>query len=83
MSADSVDPRFAKQMLTAPMEHFSQPFESAFGWHIIRVYERREIDRSEDKIREQVRESLYQSALEDAWEQKLLEMRQNAYIDIR
>lgn len=83
MSADSVDPRFAQQLETVPLNQISAPFESAFGWHIIRVFERRSIDRSEDRIREQIRESLYQSALQNAWEQQLLEIRQNAYIDIR
>lgn len=83
MSADSVDPRFAQQLASVPLNTISPPFESTFGWHIILVTERRETDRSENRIREQIRESLYQAALEDAWNQRLQKLRQQAYIDLR
>lgn len=83
MSADQLDPQFARQMETVPLKTISPPFESSFGWHIIEVDERRLVDRSEEKIREQIRTSLYDSALEEAWQQRLAEVRQSAYISIR
>lgn len=83
MSADTVDPRFAKQLQQAPLNQMTPPFESAFGWHILKVYERRLQDRGDEIIQGKIRESLYQSALEDAWQQRLVSERQNAYIDIR
>ncbi|SUO94796.1 peptidylprolyl isomerase [Suttonella ornithocola] len=83
MSADSVDPRFAKQLENVPVGQLSAPFESTFGWHIIYVEDRRNVDRSEARIREQIRETLYQTALEDAWTQRLLELRESAYVEIR
>lgn len=80
MSADSVDPRFAQQLETVPLNIVSAPFESSYGWHIILVTERHNVDRTEERIRDQIRETLYQTALEDAWQQYLQQLRQQAYI---
>lgn len=82
LSADTVDPKFAEQMIAAPLNSISAPFESSFGWHIIKVYARENIDRSEDVLRERIRASLYQAALQRAWESRMMEARQNAYIQL-
>ncbi len=83
LSVDQVAPRFADMMTKIPLNQISEPFESVFGWHIIQVDARREVDRSEEKIRERIRNVLYEAALEQAWQQKLAELRQAAYISIR
>lgn len=82
LSADTLDPRFAEQMIKAPPGSLQAPFESSFGWHILKVYEREQVDRSEDMLRERIRASLYQSAMQQAWERRIIEARQNAYIRI-
>lgn len=83
MSVDQVAPRFAEVMTAIALNRISEPFQSVFGWHIIEVDARRTVDRSEEKIRERIRNVLYEAALERAWQQKLAELRQAAYIDIR
>lgn len=80
MSADQVVPAFAKAMDSVPLNKISAPFKSAFGWHIIEVSARRSVDRTEDRIRAQIRDSLYAAALEQAWQQKLAQLRQSAYV---
>lgn len=82
-SVDQVAPRFAEVMTGIPLNKISEPFQTAFGWHIIEVDARRTVDRSEEKIRERIRNMLYEAALEQSWQQKLAELRQAAYIDIR
>lgn len=80
LSADMLEPTFAQHMAEAPLNTIQAPFETSFGWHILKVYERENIDRSEDMIRERIRASLYQTAMQRAWEQRLMEARQSAYI---
>ncbi|MDO5089991.1 MAG: peptidylprolyl isomerase [Cardiobacteriaceae bacterium] len=83
ISADQVAPEFARAMLATPPGTLSAPFKSSFGWHILIVDELRNVDRSEEKLRERIRDSLYNKAVEEAWQQKLLELRENAYIVIK
>lgn len=83
ISTDQVAPEFAREMLATPAGQLSAPFKSSFGWHVLVVDELRNVDRSEEKLRERIRDSLYNKAVEEAWQQKLLELRENAYVVIR
>lgn len=83
MSADSVDPRFAQAMQNATVGQITAPFESSFGWHILKVYEKQNVDKSDEMLRARIRENLYRAAVQDAWERYLIESRNNAYIEIR
>ncbi|MBP3194547.1 MAG: peptidylprolyl isomerase [Cardiobacteriaceae bacterium] len=83
VSADMVDPNFAKQMIEAPIGQITAPFETNFGWHILLVKERHNIDRSDAMLRAKIREQLAQMAMRDAWEKYLIELRKNAYIQLK
>lgn len=83
VSADQLVPEFVEMMLKTPPGQISAPFQSSFGWHVLKVEDIRQVDRSEEKLRERIRESLYNKALEEAWQQKLIELRENAYIQIK
>lgn len=83
MSADQVVPAFANAMLSVPLDTISEPFLSTYGWHIIRVSDRREVDRADDILRARIRESLFSKYLEDAWQQRLVQLRQQAYVEYR
>ena len=83
MSADQLVPEFAQVMLRTQPGHLSAPFKSSFGWHVLYVEDLRNVDRSEEKLRERIREALYNKAVEEAWQQKLLELRERAYVQIR
>lgn len=83
MGADQVVPEFAQVMLNVPLNTYSKPFPSPYGWHILRVKQRRALDRSDDIMRARIRESLYNKYLEDAWQQRLMQLRQQAYVEYR
>lgn len=46
--ADIYDPAFAKVIKTSKMKQISQPFKSNFGWHILEVLAKKQVDRSYD-----------------------------------
>lgn len=83
VSADQLEPEFAAVMVKTAPGQISAPFKSSFGWHVLQVDELRNVDRSEEKLRERIRESLYNKAVEEAWQQRLTELRENAYIVIK
>lgn len=83
VSADQLVPEFVSVMVQTPPGQISAPFKSSFGWHVLKVEDIRNVDRSEEKLRERIRESLYNKAVEEAWQQRLLELRENAYVVIK
>jgi len=61
----------------------SQPVQSQFGWHLITVDDRRTEDMADQFRRNQVRQYLYQKRSEAAFEDWILQMRNQSYIDNR
>ncbi|NKB38138.1 MAG: molecular chaperone SurA [Gammaproteobacteria bacterium] len=61
----------------------SQPFKSQFGHHIVQVLERREHDSTEDVKRAKAREAIRRRKLEEAHQNWLREMRDDAYVEYR
>ena len=65
-----------------PVHKVSEPVKTPFGWHLIEVLERKEIDDSDTFKRQQVRQSLEQRKFTEAvqnWQQHL---RADAYVNI-
>lgn len=76
-------PDFEEQMNALPVNGVSQPFKSPFGWHIVQVLERRSQDTSEEIMRIKAREALQRRKAEEATEEWLRQLRDEAYIEIR
>ena len=75
-------PQFAEVMNKLPVHKVSEPVKTPFGWHLIEVLERKEIDDSDTFKRQQVRQSLEQRKFTEAvqnWQQHL---RADAYVNI-
>ncbi|UJF25390.1 peptidylprolyl isomerase [Suttonella sp. R2A3] len=83
VGADEMVPEFAQAMLQVPLGEITAPVQTPYGWHILKVNDRRQVDRSDDVLRARIRESLYNKYLEDAWQQRLIQLRQQAYVEIR
>lgn len=66
----------------APGE-ISQPFHTDYGWHVAQVLERRQYDNSEQIKRSQAREAIRRRKLDEARENWLREMRDEAYVEYR
>jgi peptidyl-prolyl cis-trans isomerase SurA len=76
-------PQFEAQMNKLDVGETSQPFKSAYGWHIVQVMERRQGVGSDEVQRNQAREALYKRRVEEEWEQWLRRLREEAYVEIR
>lgn len=76
-------PEFERAMDALAPGEVSEPVRSPFGWHLIKVVERRVQDVSDDRRRAQARNELRQRKSDEAYESWLRELRDTAYIDIR
>ncbi len=65
------------------VEEFSEPFQSAAGWHIMQLLDKRQIDRTEDAIRAEARDKIRQRKAEVEIDRTLREWRDEAFVEIR
>lgn len=61
----------------------SQPFQTAGAWHIIKLEDTREADRTEEYRRAEAREILRQQKSEEEIERFLRQMRDEAFVELR
>ena len=61
----------------------SEPFQTASGWHLIQLQDKRETDRTEDTIRAEARDKIRQRKAEQEIERALRQIRDEAFVEIR
>lgn len=76
-------PAFREVVQQLPVGEVSEPFQSNFGWHIVEVLERREHDGTEQVRRREAAEAIRERKTNEAMEEWLRRMRDQAYVDIR
>ncbi|MCP5195905.1 MAG: peptidylprolyl isomerase [Gammaproteobacteria bacterium] len=77
-------PEFEQEMAQLQTNEISAPFKTQFGWHIVQVLDRRQVQASTtDMERAQVREALFRRRSDEEWEQWLRRLRDEAYVEIR
>lgn len=76
-------PAFEQAMNALQPGQVSEPVLTQFGWHLIRVEERRNKDMEDEYRRMQARQILFQRRVEPAFEDWLNQLRGQAYIDNR
>ncbi|MDX1605205.1 MAG: peptidylprolyl isomerase [Candidatus Competibacterales bacterium] len=77
------DPRFSEQIARLRPGEISPPFETAAGWHIAEVLDRRQQVAADAGRRARVREALLRRKAEEEWELWLRQLRARAYVEIR
>lgn len=75
-------PAFSAVMTDLALNTISKPVKTGFGWHLIEVLERKEIDDSEAFQRQQVRQYLHQRKFGEAIESWQQHVRGTSYINI-
>ncbi|MDO8827983.1 peptidylprolyl isomerase [Methylophaga sp.] len=76
-------PEFEEVMNSLSIGEVSDVFQSRFGWHLVRVDERREQNMADEFNRNKAREQLKQRKIEEDLESWLRAMRDEAYIEYR
>ena len=76
-------PEFEQAMRNLSAGQISEPFRTPFGWHIVQVIERREVDRTEEINRTRARKLLAQRKREEETENWLRRIREAAYVEYR
>lgn len=61
----------------------SQPFQTPMGWHIVRLEDVREADRTEEAMRSEARRMLFEQKAEEEVERYLRQLRGEAFVEVR
>ncbi len=83
ISPDALVPEFRTAMSIVPENVVSEPFRTAYGWHVLEVLGRRQSDISKQVRRNQVRELLGNRKFEEELMVWLREIRDQAYVEIQ
>ena len=76
-------PKFEEAMNALAPGEISQPVLSPFGWHIIQVIARRKEDMTDQAARIQARKEIQARKTEEAYEDWLHELRDQAFVELR
>lgn len=83
VSPGDMVPEFDRMIGLTPIGGLSQPFQSSFGWHILRVDGEREKDMRETVLRDRAKQILFARAYDEELGAWLRELRAEAYVDFR
>ncbi len=75
-------PQFEQAMNGLPPHAISQPVKTSYGWHLIQVLERRQVNDSEQFKENQVKGMIYQREFEQATDVWLQQLRHDSYVKI-
>lgn len=74
-------PEFERTMNALKPGELSQPVQSAFGWHLIQVLERREQGLTQERLRAQARAQIGARLADERLQQWLRQLRDEAYVE--
>lgn len=76
------DPAFKDALLKLRVGDISQPIKSAYGWHLIQLIDKREIDRTDAAQREQAYRMIFNRKFSEELQTWMQELRAGAYVKI-
>ena len=82
VSEGDMVPSFEAMMKKTSVNDYSVPFQTQFGWHILKVDEKRQKDVSDVYRKNMAREILYQRMVPQAIDDWMQELRAQAYVKI-
>ena len=83
VSKGNMVPQFEEAMLAARIGEISQPFRTEFGFHILQVLDRREIDGTKEFKRDRARRVIRKRKTDEKRESWLRRLRDEAYVEYR
>jgi peptidyl-prolyl cis-trans isomerase SurA len=76
-------PEFEQIMEQTKAKQYSEPFRSQYGWHVLQVQDRRTEDMGEMIQTNQAQQALHRRKYEEELAHWLLEIKHEAFIDIK
>ncbi|RCL40749.1 MAG: hypothetical protein DBW95_03440 [Gammaproteobacteria bacterium] len=77
------DKKFEEVMNDSKINILSKPFKSSFGWHVLKVLDRREKNISDDLLKDKAYGILFQRKYREQLQNTLEEIRSEAFVDIK
>lgn len=81
-TADNYVPEFKHQVETLPIGQISPPFKTVHGWHIVKVLDRRSVDKTESAMKNRAYQILFKRKFNEEAGAWLQEIRASAYVEI-
>lgn len=76
-------PAFQEQLDKLEPGEISEPFQTQYGWHIVRVEDRRERDITDQQRRERISQQIFERKSQAALEMWQRQLREESYVDYR
>jgi peptidyl-prolyl cis-trans isomerase SurA len=83
LSPGDTVPEFEQAVAKLAVGEVSQPVRSPFGWHLIRVDERRTQDVTKERQREQARQAIRQRKADEAFQDFVRQTRDRSYVEYK
>ena len=77
------DPIFEQTLNATEIGKISEPVQSSFGWHIIEAMDRRNEDVSQEEQKNRAYQIIFKRKFEQELQSTLIELRAEAYVDIK
>lgn len=83
VSPGQMVPQFEEVMQATPVGELSAPFRTEFGWHVLQVQDKRQYDGTDEVKRAKAREAIMERKREEANQDWLRRLRDEAYVELR
>jgi peptidyl-prolyl cis-trans isomerase SurA len=83
LSPGDTVPNFERMIDSMEVGDVSEPFETQFGWHIVKVFDRREHDDTEQVKRANAAEQIRRRKMNEELQNWLRQLRDEAYVELR
>jgi len=81
--AQAYGPPISRVVTTLEPGELSEPFQGPDGWHLLKLVDVRERDRTEEAIRAQAREALFDQKAQEEVDRFMRQLRAEAFVEIR
>ncbi len=79
---DTYDPIFKAELLTLSKMEISKPFKSSFGWHIVQLEDRRQLEGISSALKDKAAQMLYQKRYNEELMLWLNDLRNSSFVQI-
>ena len=83
VSEGEMVPEFEEVMTAIDIDEISPPFQTEFGYHILKVLDRREYDGTEEIKRDRARRAIRRQKVDERRQSWLRRLRDEAYVEYR